>query len=96
MTEAGGALLSFRFARWKSTIAQALGQLLLPYGHFPAEHLWFLRSMALPVFWDSNGHMEHLPIAGTPSVVQTVIQGSQVYVYGIQYAEVSFAPHHLD
>lgn len=68
----------------------------LYYGHFPAERLWFLRSMALPVFWDSNGHMEHLPVSGTPLVVQTVIQGSQVYIYGIQYAEMSFVPYHLN
>jgi len=52
--------------------------------------------MALPVFWDSNGHTEHLPFSGTPLVVRTGIQGSQVYIYVIQYAEVSFAPHHLN
>lgn len=52
--------------------------------------------MALPVFWDSNGHIEHLPISGTPLAVQTVIQGFQVYVYGTQYAELAFAPHHLN
>lgn len=29
-------------------------------------------------------------------VVQTLIQGSQVYVYGTQYAEVSFDLHYLN
>lgn len=52
--------------------------------------------MALPGFWDSNGHTKHLPISGAPLVDQTAIHGSQVYVYGIQYAEVSFASHHLN
>lgn len=52
--------------------------------------------MSLPGFWDSDGHTEHLPISGTALVVRTVIQGSQVYVCDIQYAEVSFDPQHLN
>lgn len=47
--------------------------------------------------WDFSGipiDTEHLTISGASLVAQMVLQGSQVY--GTQYAELSFAPHHLN